>query len=742
MDRVCCRRRPATNKRGGCNGDGCNRRGEAGSAVKRPRGTPPGHRASSPLALASGAALEGTSVPEVCKQLGAGAVPSPLPRAAPGGIQNPSSSSSDSPAEEQLFSGFRQHEIVRLLLQTLSDMGFNASKTTLEQESGICLEPECVAALRCAVLGAHWEDALEAVAHLGTDGSQVSSLRFLILEQKFLEIAAREGSSAALACWSLELSPAEFDADSRDRLKRACEYLACGTLEDLERVSGWSLKGSRQALWERMTMLLPPHLVVPQRRLAVLLWQSVRYQQLHCLYHDANPSGAGSVSLLEDYTCEPPPLPTHCIARLNLHLDEVWFVAASHNGRYIASSSKDKVVILWECNTPANFRVACTLAGHTEPCSHIAWSGNDEYILTASNDHTVRLWAMPCHQPPRVFARHCEAVTGIGWLLDSKRFISAGFDKCIYLWNVEGAELHRWEIPSRVQDIGITSDGVRMIVVDSDRNLKIIDICSHKELLALPESDVVTSVCTSRLREEVLVNIAQQVSTLQQGPVIRLWDLAARRVAQRYFGHFQGRFVIRSCFGGPREEFVFSGSEDAQVYIWHRHYGSLLQVLQGHTSTVNSVCWTHAQDNEVTTSSWLISTADDHTIRIWGASPCVDVWNASPQNEEEQELTLPVAEVGVLDRSCPPLLTPLPEPLEGIQSLSQTSVSENNVGASAVMVVSSNSNNGGGTGSGGQTPASGNDGITTTGDEIEISDDIAADSARVHNGLIRGEEDD
>ncbi|CAJ1378109.1 unnamed protein product [Effrenium voratum] len=61
---------------------------------------------------------------------------------------------------------------------------------------------------------------------------------------------------------------------------------------------------------------------------------------------------------------------------------------------------------------------------------------------------------------------------------------------------------------------------------------------------------------------------------------------------------------------------VVSGSEDAQVYIWHRHYGSLLQVLAGHSATVNTVCWMRGSSG---VGAWLISASDDGTLRVWGS---------------------------------------------------------------------------------------------------------------------------
>jgi len=525
--------------------------------------------------------------------------------------EEPAEPSTGSPSREELFEGFKRSEVVWLLRQTLSDLGFHGAKEALELESGTGHE-EVVAGLRSEILAGHWDEALLTTSFLSLDDLR-APLRKMLMEQKCLELHQEGQIQAAQEVYD-ELAQEDLQLN--------------GGLHGMIQALG---EQDRHALLEKVERLLPE---LPPRRLPELLWQAVRYQHLHCLYSDLDPSLMSSVPcLVQNYSYTPPPLPTHCIRRLDHHRDEVWFASISHDGRLLATSSKDESIVIWERGEGSSFTVLEVILAYSESCSALAWSLDGQSLLSASNC-TICLWTLPGLEAQLVLSKHTDAVTSVTWFPDSLHFASAGFDRCICLWKTDGNLLHKWELTCRIQDLAATKDGSKLLVVDSDKGVKVFDVASRNVLMSLPESDAVTSICVSRLRDELLVNVAQHVSALQEGPSVRLWDLTSRRVLQRYLGHFQSRFVVRSCFAGDREEMVVSGSEDAQVYIWHRHYGTLLQVLAGHSATVNTVCWVRGAEKD---TAWLISASDDGTLRVWGSE---DEYRETPHPEANEATAL------------------------------------------------------------------------------------------------------
>ena len=113
------------------------------------------------------------------------------------------------------------------------------------------------------------------------------------------------------------------------------------------RPHGWiaASPAARAELLRRVQALLPAHLMLPDARLDVLVEQALRAQVHQCLFHN---SRARPMTLLTDYRCGPEQLPTRTVQILEEHPDEVWHLAWSHSGRYLASGSKDGTAIIWE----------------------------------------------------------------------------------------------------------------------------------------------------------------------------------------------------------------------------------------------------------------------------------------------------------------------------------------------------------------------------------------------------------
>ncbi|KAK4072491.1 hypothetical protein Trihar35433_4555 [Trichoderma harzianum] len=504
-----------------------------------------------------------------------------------------------SSSQPTTYFGHNREEVTRILIQALTDMGYQAAADNISQQSGYSLESPTVAAFRSAVLAGSWAEAEELLRGATvadetseggnglvlTSGSDKDVMRFWLRQQKFLELLEQKDTTRALTTLRGELTPLYHDTT---KLHFLSSLLMCQSTEDLMQKASWD--GAQR---------ISPSVMLPENRLAVLL-DHVKQSQINtCLYHTA----ASSPSLYSDHLCDRRNFPSEFALELGDLGGEVWSVRFSHDGTRLAACGSREHVKIWDTQT---FAVTHVLPNHgTEGVGDIAWSPDDSMIITCSFDKYARLWDTNTGTLIKTLRKFAEPVSGCVWASNSRSFVLGSLDKVhgLCTFNVYDDDIIEWNKKHRVQDLCGSPDERLLVAVDDLQNIHVYDATTREleydlELKARP-----TSVSISHDSKHLLVN--------KQDGEAQLIDLATRNSVHKFLGHTGGEFLIRSAFGGANESFVMSGSEDGNILIWHKNIGAAVERLQGHQPRCNAVVWNPADP------CMLASCGDDGRIKIW-----------------------------------------------------------------------------------------------------------------------------
>ena len=133
------------------------------------------------------------------------------------------------------FLGHDREEVTRLLIQGLEDLGYSEAAERLCQESGYRVESEEVIAFRHAILEGKWSDAESLLfgkpmesddggvrisnghapgfTHLKlVEDADEEKMKFLVREQKYVELLRRDFKGQAIHVLQTELQPLNYDA--------------------------------------------------------------------------------------------------------------------------------------------------------------------------------------------------------------------------------------------------------------------------------------------------------------------------------------------------------------------------------------------------------------------------------------------------------------------------------------------------------------------------------------------------
>lgn len=188
------------------------------------------------------------------------------------GITNGSSNGEKrtSDARSSLYLGHNREEVTRILIQALTDMGYQKAADNVSQESGFDLESPTVSAFRTAVLSGDWAGAEELLSGATilegpitggnglvlAPGVDQNVMRFWLRQQKFLEQLEQRDTSRALVTLRGELTPLYQETT---KLHFLSSLLMCRSTDDLMIKADWDgAKGqSRKKLLSELSSLFP-----------------------------------------------------------------------------------------------------------------------------------------------------------------------------------------------------------------------------------------------------------------------------------------------------------------------------------------------------------------------------------------------------------------------------------------------------------------------------------------------------
>ncbi|CDI85907.1 WD-repeat protein, putative [Eimeria praecox] len=572
-----------------------------------------------------------------------------------------------------MWRGFDSREVLTLILQTLDEMGYRDIVAALEKASGVELLQPDMRILRESIVEGNWLEAGRALLRLPLEPLTRQGCWFLLMQHKFLETVVDPGTSleTRITCLRKDLSVAAFDTATTERVNE-CAALLMYEGSDLLAHALQISSLSRTQLFSRITCLLPASLALQPSMLATIMDQARRFQILSCPLH-VESQAALRESVIEPHRCKLPLLPQCCVGCLHAHRKEVWTVAvapkqSNRMESLVASGSADRSVCVWllTADTSAWNKNFSDELNATEqlPTSQLGarwlstWLEGDTDLLMRLEQTQARpmlengnvvgtcrlLWRMQrlgsvaafldwdstgkllaaggentfieAFEEGRKIGHYCKqsgSLVGLQWVPGSRKLVSMATDRTMALVCIQESTLnathiveYEWILPGRPQEGFLLPGSNNMIIFFSDRQVKLFDLVTKEETSWANGKDLVIAACPSKICNQILL------STANSPPVLRLWDFDERKVVQKYRGHKVGRLAIRPAFGGAHEELVMTGSEDAQIYIWHRVWGCMLQQLKGHAAPVNQVAWLTSCGPVC-----LISAGDDGVLLLW-----------------------------------------------------------------------------------------------------------------------------
>lgn len=215
------------------------------------------------------------------------------------------------------------------------------------------------------------------------------------------------------------------------------------------------------------------------------------------------------------------------------HRGAVRSLTISHNGKLMASGSKDKTIVLWDMATHKQIR---TFNGHNGSVHSVVFSEDDKFIASASGDMTVRIWDLNTGQVVYELDKQNDYLLSLALHPKEKVFAVGG-----YPFEVSIIDYHKKQLvkeipcsPDKGNGTGVilkySRDGNYLVMGEDDKVARVLDAQSYKEVFTMPNTYGSCGGCGTKI--DISAN-SKWVAKLAHNDSLKVYDLHGKSMLAR-----------------------------------------------------------------------------------------------------------------------------------------------------------------------------------------------------------------
>jgi Tol biopolymer transport system component len=284
------------------------------------------------------------------------------------------------------------------------------------------------------------------------------------------------------------------------------------------------------------------------------------------------------------------------------HFGNIFAVAFSADGKFVASGGSDSQAIIWDVQTGNKVR---SLVGHGSTVWGVGFDPKGKYLYTSSWDGTARKWEISTGKDVQRFPPNNSfgSMYGLAVSPNGKHLLTASSDSTVRVWDTKtGNQIHALTGHNGpVYGVTFFADGKKALSAGSfDHKLIVWDLEKGKSI------QTINNPGSSGRYVSVSPDGTKVVASGES--VIRMWDLRNGQEIRQFKGH---NSIVYAVAFSPNGKRLASGGLDATLRYWDVNSGQELQVFKGHNSTVYALAFSPGGGR-------IVSGGLDNTIRLWG----------------------------------------------------------------------------------------------------------------------------